>query len=219
MSHGYWELSSTEFIATEVQAGMTVIDAGANVGYYSVLMGDKIGANGFLYVIEPTPTLKSNLEKTLFLNGFTGRYQLSTAPLWSTDNLDIRFAVPNKDTKNSSIISDSHPAVDWTMLKITTLDALVPPGKSVDFIKVDVEGAEHELWRGMKRVLSESPGITVFLEYNAGRLHDPAMFLDDVVAAGFILKHLDPLKGPAEVSKDQLLSENFGHDWMLVLKR
>ncbi len=219
MAHGYWELSSTELIATEVQPGMRVVDAGANIGYYSVLMGDKVGPNGFMYVFEPTPKLIKNLNDTLFLNGLHGRYRLITDPLWSITGESVRFAIPVEDTKNASILADDNKENEFVELRTITLDDAIPAGQAIDFMKIDVEGAEQKMWDGMGRVLRDSPSIKIFLEFNAGRDRAAGDLVDKMKRDGFKLAYLDPLMGKVSINKDRLLTENFGEDWMLILER
>ena len=219
LANGYWELSCTEYINSEIKPGMRVIDAGANVGYFSVLMGELVCGEGHVYLFEPTPKLKEPLEKAMFLNGYLHRNTLITAPLWDVAGAEVTFAIPNSDTKNARI-SDSSGGDDDTRitLKTTTIDTIVPAGEKIDFIKVDVEGAELQLWRGMRRVLTENDNISVFLEYNAGR-SDANTLLDEIESAGFELKYLDSWYGVKPVTREELLSRNVGEDWMLCLKR
>ena len=219
LANGYWELSCTEYINAEVKPGMRAIDAGANVGYFSVLMGELVGDAGHVYLFEPTPRLKDPLERSMFLNGYVNRTTLITDPLWDTVGAEVTFAIPNADTKNARI-SDPVGGDDHTQVTLTTttIDATIQPGEKIDFIKVDVEGAELQLWRGMKRVLSENEAISVFLEYNAGR-GDAATLLDEIEDAGFALAYLDSWYGVKPVSREELMTKNVGEDWMLCLKR
>lgn len=63
---------------------------------------------------------------------------------------------------------------------MTTLDEAVP-GRA-DFLKVDVEGAEEAVWRGMQRLIARSPGIGILLEFNPLRCRDAAGVLAEMAA-------------------------------------
>ena len=55
ISDGYWEMWTTRVMTEVVKAGMICIDAGANVGYYSVLMAELVGSGGRVIAAEPVP--------------------------------------------------------------------------------------------------------------------------------------------------------------------
>src|SRR5262249_7878864 len=52
---GFWEMWLTIFFARQVKPGMTVIDVGANFGYYTLLFGSLVGDEGRVYAVEPNP--------------------------------------------------------------------------------------------------------------------------------------------------------------------
>ena len=70
---------------------------------------------------------------------------------------------------------------------VVTLDTAVPG--PVDLVKIDVEGAEEAVWRGMQGLIARSPGIAVLLEFNAFRCSDPAGLLGDI-ARRFALREI-----------------------------
>src|SRR5262245_34051536 len=56
MLDGYWESWLTLFFMRHIKPGMTVVDVGANFGYYTVLFGGAVGATGRVIAIEPVPS-------------------------------------------------------------------------------------------------------------------------------------------------------------------
>jgi hypothetical protein len=74
-------------------------------------------------------------------------------------------------------------------VRVTTLDASLPSGSRVDFVKIDVEGAEPRVWRGMQRVVADNPAIEVVLEWSASHFRrsgeDPDAFMAAIREAGF----------------------------------
>ena len=100
----------------------------------------------------------------------------------------------------------------------TTLDALVGDGP-VDFIKVDAEGAELGIWRGMAAILARGQPLTVVMEFTPDRYPDPVAFLGEMRQAGFSLSVLDHKRG-VEASDGSFILDRPGHeDQMLVLRR
>ena len=94
------------------------------------------------------------------------------------------------------------------------LDDLVPG--PVEFVKVDVEGAEEAVWAGMQRLLDRSPGVIVLMEFNRARCADPAGFLR-AMANRFPLRELRVDTRVVPVTSDHLLGRN--GDVQLVLTR
>jgi len=222
MAEGLWERNISVRIARDLQPGMRVIDIGANVGYFSLLMADLVGEAGHVYVAEPTPSLHAGLERSFSLNYFDNRFTLITNPLADADDREVNFLVPHGDTKNARIIdpsSDAKSEGQVIALKTRKLDSVIPPGEKIDLIKIDVEGAELRVWKGMQRVLRENPGVVIILEFNARRPYDPRELLESIEREGFPLAYIDGQSDVCSISKQQLLDEKVGEDWMLYLKR
>ena len=83
---------------------------------------------------------------------------------------------------NGAILDEGRPVPsrDGEIVEVTTVrldDAL--PAK-VDFIKIDAEGAEREIWRGMSRVVAGNPDLRIFMEFNAARRYGPREFLGQI---------------------------------------
>lgn len=78
---------------------------------------------------------------------------------------------------------------DAIIVRTTTLDECFAPGERVDLVKMDVEGAEPRVWRGMQRVLRENADIEIILEWSSSHFRrageDPVAFMAEIRAAGF----------------------------------
>src|SRR5258707_8071492 len=73
MLDGFWEMWLTQFLAGQVKPGMTVVDVGANFGYYTVLFADAVGDAGRVIAVEPNPDAAALLRETVLLNGYAPR--------------------------------------------------------------------------------------------------------------------------------------------------
>jgi hypothetical protein len=78
-----------------------------------------------------------------------------------------------------------------------------------DFIKIDAEGAEAAIFRGMKGMLNSNPGIRVVMEFAPTLLEragtDPAGFLNDLTASGYRILRIDDMTGETvDVAAEQL---------------
>ena len=91
MLDGYWEMWLTQYLARTVKPGMTVIDVGANFGYFTLLLADVVGANGKVVAVEPNCSATALLRETVLLNGFNDRVQIVPEALSATSGSGFLF--------------------------------------------------------------------------------------------------------------------------------
>ncbi len=215
---GYWEMWVTEAMLGFVRAGMVVLDVGANLGYYTLLLADLVGPAGHVHAFEPNPQIMRRLSQSVAVNGFGSRTTLHAAPLSARVGERVRLIVPDGEPKNAHILPETSAGPFGVPMQTTTIDEVVGEGP-VDFIKIDAEGAERAIWDGMRGVLARRRPLVIFLEFNAGRYDDPAGFLGEIRAQGFALAQIDMRRGVVPVEEATLLARTTGEDWMLVLAR
>jgi FkbM family methyltransferase len=213
---GYWESWLTRFIARTVRRGDTVVDVGANCGYYSLLMADLVGPEGRLHAVEPNPAIADLLERSISLNGFTGRTEICRAALGARDGGTATLFVPDHEPKNAALVESAPRAPGRACeVPVRTLDALVGPDARIGFVKVDAEGAEEGIVEGMQGLLARRTPMV--LEFNAARYADPGAFLGRLTDAYGALRHVG-YEGLSEpVAAERVLTERPGEDWLLVL--
>lgn len=157
------ELPIQEAVARVTKAGDVFYDIGANVGFFSVLGARLVGPSGFVYAFEPVPENAAYVRLNLRLNRFahcevveravsarSGREQLWLAE-YSGGGALATVAPP----------ADAKSRID---VDVVSIDDFVfgrharPPA----VVKVDVEGAEIDVLRGMARVLREARPIVIY---------------------------------------------------------
>lgn len=221
MLDGYWEAWCTEFMLRRIRPGQVAWDVGANLGYYALLMADLVGATGRVVAVEPNPRLATLCGQSLALNGFWHTAEVRQVAAADESGATLRFRAALSDPKNGRLLSAGDgdapgPAED-------TLDIEVPAMRlddlaegPVDFLKIDVEGAEEMVWAGMQGLLDRSPAITVLMEFNPGRCRAAEATLAQI-ASRFPLRELT-LRGPvAEVAIPEILRRR--EDTLLVLTK
>jgi len=215
---GYWESWITVAIARTLRPGWHCLDVGANHGYYTLIMADAVGRGGRVAPVEPTPRLADLLRQTLDVNGFPA---VSVVPEAATDSdgQTLQLVVPARRSMNARLSSAAGPTDAVFEVKSVTVDSLTRAWPRVDLIKIDVEGAEEGVWRGMQRTVADNPGLVVILEFNVERYQDARSFLGQIELAGFRLRYIDFDAEVKDVTVDQLLSRQVGDDWMLYLAR
>jgi FkbM family methyltransferase len=128
-----------------LRPGMTVIDVGANVGYFSMLAASLVGAAGSVTAVEPNPDNVRLLEASRRLNRFdqvrvacvaAGR-EMGVLQLKSDASNGVTVKLRGEDELWSSRLTPCLP-----------LRMLLPEDRPVDFIKIDVEGAEYDALAG-----------------------------------------------------------------------
>lgn len=212
---GFWEMWCTRFMLARIARGQVAWDVGANLGYFTLLMADLVGAGGRVVAVEPNPRMAWLLARSLELNGFHTRTALHQAA--ATDRaLTLRFRGSPEEPKNGHVIAEdapADPALPEVRVPGLPLDEM---GERADFVKIDVEGAEAAVWGGMQRLLDRNPGVTVLLEFNAGRGADAAALLRDI-AGRFPLAELLVDGTVAPATQEAVMAR--GGDTMLVLRR
>jgi len=157
MGTGNYEPEVRDLMKTIVRPGMRCIDAGANTGYYTCLLGTLAGSAGKVYAFEPMPQNFRMLNKNVAENKL-GRvvetYQLACS---SSSRSIEATAVANM------YIARSHHDGEKVSMKAAAVDELISGG--VDVIKVDVEGHEMEALTGMSRIIRDHRPL-IFSEIN-----------------------------------------------------
>lgn len=211
---GYWEIEITEFVARNVRRGMTVFDVGANVGYYSLLLADLVGTAGKVIAIEPNPKSVRLLRNSLSLNGFLDRVGVVPLAVWDSSNEQLILKIPTSEPKNAHIVPNevmSDSFVNHTVGSVTLDDLAREP---VDFIKIDVEGSEERLWRGMQQLINRSPNLVMLLEFAHPRCERPAELLTNISSL-FPLRFLDKGGRVRTATIPEIMTQT--QDWTLVL--
>lgn len=217
LTDGYWEMGLTEFMVKTVKEGMNVLDVGANFGYYSVLLADLAGPTGHLTAFEPNPHAAAAVEASLSVNGFKDRSRVIRAAV-SDQAGSVRFCIPHAEPKNGHILepgADAPPDCDVTTVPTVCLDEICRDQK-IDFIKIDAEGGEYNIFKGMQQIVRrDRPKIV--LEFNADRAR--ARELISLIGTYYeTLKYVQGNGELAGVTTARLMSEQVGEDWLLFLE-
>jgi FkbM family methyltransferase len=240
MWDGFWEMWITQAMARCFEPGMVVVDVGANFGYYSLLMADAVGPTGKVFAFEPNPNIARLLGLSSSINGFRDRLTVDTRAAYSTTGEQLRFFIPGDYPMNASLYTgltgdDKGPTLEEAMIpagadvselpevgvltdvETIKLDDALP--ERVDFVKIDAEGAEREIWHGLTRTLRANAGIRIFLEFNAGRYgSETEKFLDEIGAFDFELAFVDFDSRVKPITRPEILSRG-ATELMLYLSR
>jgi FkbM family methyltransferase len=180
LEDGAWDRTITGLMENVLRPGMTFVDAGANIGYFSVLGSRLVGSRGRVFAIEPDPTNISILRANLQRSGCSNVEVLPVAA-WS-ERTELEFHRP-ADGAVARVGQD-----DGSGLRVPAerLDELLEG--PVDYLKVDCEHSDHVVVGGAEGLLGLNPSMLVSVEFHpkeGSHLGDsPAEILDGYRALG-----------------------------------
>ena len=174
---GMIEPNLTKYILKTIKPGMNVIDVGANIGYYSILLGHLVGDSGKVHSFEANPEIFSILNDNVKVNYLNRRISTNLNAVYSK-NEKLTFYVEEQFNGNSSIIEPEEEYFKQfgtnNIKKIEaqgiSLDEYFKESQEIfDLIKIDVEGGEFEVFKGMKKLLESKRVKEVVFEWNQVR--------------------------------------------------
>lgn len=167
---GIWE-PETSAIVDSLQPGDVFIDVGAHVGYYSLLASTRVGPAGRVVAVEPNPATLERLRRNIRLSGPRNIRNIVVQEVACTDAAKtLRFFQASPYNTGGSSLSAKTAASTGGAREIAVrglpLDTIVKSLnlQRIDLVKIDVEGAELQVLRGMKEsLLKYHPKVVVEL--------------------------------------------------------
>jgi FkbM family methyltransferase len=147
-----YESALVETFCAQIAPGMTVIDAGAHVGIYSLLASTKVGPNGKVIAIEPSPTNAQLLKRHLRFNHCNNVEVIEAAVADKPGQITFNYRVDPTDPGSFANSMAYDISGESANVKVMTLDDICS-SLSPAVIKIDVEGAELLALRGAKKLL------------------------------------------------------------------
>jgi FkbM family methyltransferase len=140
-----------------VDTGDAVIDCGANIGIFSLLAAQKVGPDGLVISVEPEPANFGMLLRNIGLNGFRNVTPVRAA-LHHTPGLTLAV-------HGGGVGAKVRPKGDRRVETVSLPSLLSPTSTRRTFIKMDIEGAEREVFEdpGIGKVLQETTAIAIEL--------------------------------------------------------
>lgn len=160
-----YENAKQAMIRRHLRPGMTFIDAGANMGYFTLLGAKLVGRSGTVIAIEPAPENYAYLRRSIELNGYS---QVRALPIAlgdhaGTGQLQI---LPLSTAHTFTQLKPQYSNLPKVEVPIATLDSVVADQKleHVDMVKIDVQEWEEEVLRGATNTLRDNPNLVMLLD-------------------------------------------------------
>lgn len=180
-----------EVISREVSRGDSVMDLGANIGFYTLIMAEIVGEEGEVFAFEPDPPNFEKLEASVELNGFDNVRLEQKAAFHRTGKHELYISEEDRSTHRLYPSEDRRKCITIDTVKI---DEYLTD-EEFDFIKIDVEGAEYKALEGMRKTINRSGPLKMVVELSppdlAGFDVTPGEYMDLLRGFGFELYVID----------------------------
>jgi len=206
--NGNFEPVETEIVKKEIKENDIILDVGANIGYYSLIFAQLIGKSGKVYSFEPDPTNFEILKKNILVNKHENVILENKAVSNKEGNLKLYLSTENNGMHRIYPSKWCKESIDINSIKI---DNYFNKNQKIDFIKLDIEGAEYDALLGMESIIQNNENIVIFIEFVPTSLEEhgtnPEKVIDFFINHKFkIFKINNIAEKKEEISKEELLN-------------
>lgn len=157
----YYDRYATALFERILRPNQVAVDAGANVGYFTLLYAQTVGPDGHVYAFEPHPTNYWILQRNIELNGYRNVTAVQAVVADRPGTARLFLSPTNEGDHRAYDPGDGRNSV--TVPQVTFDDYLA--GRRVDFIKTDLQGFEARALRGALKLLSSAVSLSLYLEW------------------------------------------------------
>ena len=193
---GDYEVSTADLVDALIDSGDTVVDVGANIGFFTLLAAAKVGPRGRVIAFEPVSStcaaLKANVELNRAANVTVHELALANRIGTATINEGPRR------NRGLSSLRKINGASAQRVVPVAAFDSLDVAQQKIHLVKIDVEGAEQLVLEGMTATLRKHrPHIIVELtaDFLASFGHSPASLCDLLQPLGYRVRRITD-RGP-----------------------
>ncbi len=160
----WYEAETVSIFSDLLKPGMTVIDIGASTGYFTCLFSRLVGPKGRVYAFEPDPDNYDILIKNIELAGTTNVVSVKKAV---SDYVGLSKFYKSDSSGLNSLLKNEN-TIKEIEVEVTTIDTFFKSERDdiIDFIKIDIEGAEPQAIKGMSKTVQRSKHLNMIVEHN-----------------------------------------------------
>lgn len=183
----------TECVKKEINPDDVVLDIGAHIGYYTLIFAKLVGPHGKVFAFEPEPENFALLESNVRVNGYHNVTLIRKAVSDGTRKVRLCLSEGNSGDNRIYDSLDGRRSVEVEAL---SLDGYFTGYQGrIDFIKMDIQGAEPAALRGMVGLLTKNTEVKLITEFWPLGLKlsgvEPEAYLRLLVDRGFTLNNID----------------------------
>ena len=161
---GGYEPETSQLLGLLLRPGDTFVDIGANNGYFAILASRYVGREGRVLAVEPNPLAVERLKRNVDLNGLNDSVRILPLALGEVDE-ETDLYVSKFEDGWASVIPFAG-AREPFRVRVARLDNLLESGAASLVLKLDAEGAEISILRGMAKLLEHTQNLAIILEWN-----------------------------------------------------
>jgi FkbM family methyltransferase len=173
-----WETPELAFARAILRHGDIMFDVGANVGIFTLVGASAVGPTGQVHAFEPIPVNFNRLTENVQRNGFANVVvnQAAAGPLDGVTQLGLEPDMERTSGKQMSgffTVGSTQRQVTVPVVRLDRYAEAHLPGRAIRLIKIDVEGYEPEVLRGMQALLDAQRVDVMMMEvdvYSLNRL-------------------------------------------------
>jgi FkbM family methyltransferase len=168
---GTYDSPFTAFVQRDVKPGDTVIDVGAHAGLFTLLLAYQVWESGRVIAYEPNPRMLELLRDNVTLNWLSDRIEIVPKAAAAVSG-SLPFLAPTRYTMTGSLqpveellqTDDRVEALERIEVETEPLDVHLGRFERIDLVKIDVEGAEEQVFAGMEQLLASGAVMLVSFE-------------------------------------------------------
>jgi FkbM family methyltransferase len=160
------EEREVQLFRLHLRPGMTIVDMGANIGFYTVLFSQLVGPRGTVYAFEPDPFCSGILRDRIGALPVQN-VRVETAALGESEGEATLYCSKRDRAENRTYPFDPAVPVETVQVQMLGLDTYCRTHRidRIDAVKMDVEGLEVSALRGMREIMVKSPPAWMFVEF------------------------------------------------------
>lgn len=159
-------------VAARVDGEITILEVGANIGYYLLDILDLLGERAFIFAFEPDRANRSLLETNIDLNGYEDSTEIIPQAVDETTGVGTfcRSTHSNWNRLEQNRENGNDKLIDKYSVKTTSINDFLSQRdiepSAINALRMDLEGSEISVLRGMEQMLSASGPLVIFVEFH-----------------------------------------------------
>lgn len=188
-----WEPLETELVKREIKKGDVVLDIGAHIGYYTLILARLVGERGKVFAFEPDTDNFALLKKNVNVNSCQNVVLVKKAVSDKTGKGRLYLADGNMGDHRIYDSGDNREVVEIETIRLD--DYFRDYNGRIDFIKMDIQGAEERAIQGMNSLLERFKNFKIVMEFCPAMIKkfgtEPEDLLKLFLNQGFKLYNID----------------------------
>ena len=157
--YGDRELQLKYILDEEIKPGYRIIDLGANLGYYPLIEYQKLNDSGKIYALEPSPSNFKTLGKNIAHNKaddlietfqYAGGEKAGKEKFYLSTHSNVNTMIPKEFSTGKDSLGVGEEYIE---VEVIELSSFIKDRGEIDLIRMDIEGYEVEVFRGLRDVI------------------------------------------------------------------